>query len=199
MKFISSDQRGFSHDILIVAVVAITVIGGVGFMVASHANSGVLGSKVSRPTSSPTSSLKKITHCEIKNVPKTPRHGSVIKPTLYFYNKELTTQSPDISMYLDFYNNKVKGPSSSESYGGMMRIKSTSSMKTSKSKLGINYSVPYRSDEKVRGVYTVDSGPSSSPRIQCSAVFTLPKEPKNKKASPAPTQPTGPQHGIIGG
>lgn len=187
MKTIKQNQKGFSHILLLLIIVA-TAIGGVGYTVAARStNRDVLGAQTNQWENP---SKDKLTRCAIKNVPKKPRHGYVISPTLYFYNRELTPQNPPITYTLNFYDKN--GKLSDLSKGEISDLKSTKSMGSSKTKINLKYSVRYRSDAITSGAYkaVVDQ---KVIHFSCSAKFTLPKTPKNAKPDPAPTDSGGVQ------
>jgi hypothetical protein len=94
MKLKKLDARGFSHDLLIVVFVVLFAIAGVGYMVASHADtcdpnlaSGTGCDYVT--TTTPTQPLAG--SCDIINVPAVGQYGQVITPTIVFHNTGINT------------------------------------------------------------------------------------------------------------
>lgn len=196
MKINKLNSKGFSHEVLIAVVVVLSVIIGVGFMVGSKA------ATPTKPVSSPVSvvssvknvSSSKITRCVIKNVGSKPKHGARIKPTVYIYNRELAAFTPTLKTSLTFFD---KSNARSSNTDGALNLAQLNPNKSTKAKLGLEYSVPYKSDKTTTGLYAVSS---SKPAFYCSALFKLPKQKASQKVqSPAPAPaPTDQVQGLGG-
>ncbi len=176
-------QRGFSHDILLIAMVAVAAIGGTGYIVMSKANSSkeVLGAAVSAPVN------KKVTYCEIKNVPKKPRHEAVLNPTLVIHNKSKEIIQPKINTYLAVYLKEGQPPVVTAP-AEPIAVNAIAAKGTSRNKIFPTLTVPYKSTEKgYRGVYIAES---TTPKFSCSTSFTFPKQPKNSNRNTPVYGPT---------
>ena len=110
MKIKKLDTRGFSHELLLVLVLVIGVITGVGFMVASHADTGcptsgatssTTSSSVSGcPTSGVVSGKVYAAACTIGNLPATVARGTTINPTITITNKGTGQMSPHMITFI---------------------------------------------------------------------------------------------------
>src|SRR4051812_12868113 len=81
MKITKLNARGFSHDLLLIAIVVVVAISGVAFLVGTHANS--LNAKTVSSVSSVSTRLKG--KCSIK-LAHNPKEGTQVNPTITVYN-----------------------------------------------------------------------------------------------------------------
>ena len=177
MKKINS--KGFAHDILLIAFVAIFAIGGVAFLVGSHADP--ITSKPGGPGGKPKPVFM---ICVIKNVPKNPKFGSTLKPVVIITNKsKKQTFNAQLLTHL-YYNKNIPQPTG----GGFSPLTTNTIPGTinltnlkPKSKVALRMSpdfvVPYATNDFSGGYYDVAS-PTLDPFVNCSAYFTLPLTPK---------------------
>ena len=177
MKIKKLDAKGFSHDILLVAIVMVVAIGGVGMVVSSHAatcpkTSTKTGCKV---VSSPVSSAKKAVasaRCSIKGVPSRPKYGQTISPYVAVTNRSHKIGFvPTIAANFSLGNRKqpnLKGGGETLTLGNLLPGK------TEKHNLN-SYVAEYRSSTVTTGTYKVTS---TIPKFSCTAKFTLPAVPK---------------------
>lgn len=193
MKIKKLNTDGFSHEVLIAVVVVLSVIIGVGFMVGSKAATSTNPvSSVSMVSSVKNVSSSKLTRCVIKNVSSKPRHGARIKPTVYVYNRELAAFTPTLKTSLTLFD---KNNARSGNTNGTLNIAQLNPNKSAKAKLGLEYSVPYKSDKNTVGLYAVSS---TKPAFYCSALFKLPKQKDSQKVQSPPPAPNEQVQGLGG-
>ncbi|MDB5171195.1 MAG: hypothetical protein JWO35_889 [Candidatus Saccharibacteria bacterium] len=177
MKIKKLDVRGFSHDILMVAFVVIFAVVGVGYVVASHADSCTSSStkncaSVSMPVTSARLSSK--VKCSISGVTKSPKFGDQVNPILTVTNIGKVPTSVSGDEHLGAYNSAGKkivikgGPVSSLKLGPGESF--TMAMPP--------YTVQYATKDAVKGVYAASS--KQTPKYACSAIFNLPRTPAAK-------------------
>ncbi len=177
------NTRGFSHDILLVLIVAITAIAGVGYMVGSHANGACTKKQIakgtckakkaaSRPASSAMSGAgSSVLSCSIKGIPNTARANQTINPSVYVYNYGRTTAKPKVNVTINSYGSTG---ASSLTYSKTFSIKKLKANNYYKIKL-LKYKVAYRSNSINSYQYT-----ASGPGYYCSKTLQLPFVPANK-------------------
>ena len=180
------DQKGYTHGLVVLGIVFATAAVSAGLLVNEKSKSqDVLGASTASATTGPVT-------CQIKSVPKHPRHGSVIKPSLVIKNS--TSEKYDLNVSYSFViNDKYGQPQTNVSYSGGLISQLNPKSKIS-SKLQ-RYSVPYRTDKKLTGTYKANN---LNPAFNCSSTFTLPKKPKNAKPDPAPAGGTETLGEIVG-
>lgn len=186
MKLTKINRRGFSHDILLVLIVAITAIAGVGYMVGSHANGactkkqiakGICKSKAasrpaSRIASSPMSGAgSSILSCTIKGIPNTARANQTISPSVYVYNYGRSTAKPKVNVTINSYGSTG---ASSLTYVKTFSIKKLKANNYYKIKLQKS-KVAYRTNSVNSYQYT-----ASGPGYYCTKTLQLPFVPANK-------------------
>ena len=187
MKITKLNSRGFSHELVIVAVVALSAILGVGYMVGSHADSCTT---VICNTDNPNSGVgKNLTGCIIKNVPRSPRHGASIKPTVVVYNRELAPFTPQLTSLLQIYGGQ-NGDKVTGSYTNILKPAQLAEIapgKSAKAKITYSLTASYKTDARKSAYYEVSN---SMPAFKCSAKFKFPTQ-KTKSTPPATNESSG--------
>ncbi len=164
------DMRGMSHDILIVAFVAIFAISGVAYLVASHADSckptsgpmsGPASGAVSGkdcPTSGPVSGPLAAT-CSIKDVPRLAAYGQVIIPTISVTNTGKSAFSPVVLSTITDIGSRAR-----TSTNKTITLNLTQPGQTTTAALD-SYTVPYSSNSVSKRLY---DGTSKTPLFYCA-------------------------------
>lgn len=170
MKLVKLNQRGFSHELLLVLVVGFTAILGVGYMVASQAVTGqngesnkVLGASVKKQD------LK----CKILGVSKKPRFGDQISPKVKITN---TSKSKTIS--IQPYASLLLANSNRATVAENKKQIESITLKPRKSKTVLipikPFAAQYQTPDLASGYYAVGSNTIEDPFVYCTANFTLP-------------------------
>lgn len=209
MKLKKLDIRGFTHDILMVAFVVVFAVAGVGYIVASHADScppasgppassadsgpasgqdcpasGPASQPASKPAPAPSKPAVYVSgNCTINGVPPNPAYGQQIAPSVTLRNTG--NQAFTVN---GFVNMQTNGDNNSQSNkGGPLTAESLAAGQTVTRDTGLRYTTDY-STSSAR--YIVFSANNSNPDFNCSATLKLPTAPSKPQPAPART-PTG--------
>ncbi|MDL2362976.1 MAG: hypothetical protein QFB86_01175 [Patescibacteria group bacterium] len=172
------DTRGVAHQIALIAFVVLFAVVGVGYLVASHADScnppssvsGAVSSSVSSPVSGGNCATSNLA-CTINGVPANPVKGQIVRPTFTVTNAGKTKVA--FNAYTDVlaYNNPTKGGVlSSKHFSQKLRPGSTSTHKMK------SYKVAYASATVSKIEYDANFVQNGY-QPACSAVMTLPIKP----------------------
>ncbi|MDB5171193.1 MAG: hypothetical protein JWO35_887 [Candidatus Saccharibacteria bacterium] len=184
MKIKKLDVRGFSHDILMVAFVVVFAIAGVGYIVASHADScppasGAVSSASgpvsgeSCPASGPVSQVASApsqlsAKCTITNVAAAPSMGATISPILTVANTGNQPFSPRVVVSFSILH--ANGRSNAVKHEGHTLAQ------IAPGKNGVirlfNTQVGAAQSAGDKGVYTITT--TTSPSFSCTASYIQP-------------------------
>jgi hypothetical protein len=160
MKIIKLNSRGFSQDLLLIAIVVIVAISGVAFLVGSHADS-LASSKITDPNA---------ISCKILNVPEKFTAGTVIRPKVSFTNssnKRIAVKG--LGAIISFTSNGTS------SKGGPVNA-TVKAHKTLVKTTGLRYTVKKQNPVTGNTVeFSVYGSPSSKLSFECHQVITLPR------------------------
>lgn len=195
MKIKKLDARGFSHDLVIVAFVVIFAIAGVGYLVASHADtcpavSGAASDAASNtssgscpPASGAVSSPTLVGSCTLNGVPANPTSGQQLAPTVTFTNSGSQSIAVNATGSGDvFGDNNAK----SNSFSSPVAATTLQSGRAATVDTGLHYTVGYSSTTARKVTFTVIN---TTPFFSCSATATLPAAPVGTPAPPPPSKP----------
>jgi len=187
MKLKKLNARGFSHDLFIVAFVAVFAIAGVGYLVSSHADScpPVSGPVTVKPffnqTTGGVALCTSTVKCSISGVPANPKVNQVLQPKLVLTNNSNNTAKVSFTTYVISYGTGQSGRTRSLS---TTRHTITLAAHHSTSQQLPHYKVPYATSAIDHVNYqTVVTKPASP---GCGATAKLPtRTPANTKSDGA--------------
>jgi hypothetical protein len=192
MKLTRLNARGFSHDLIMVAFVAVFAIGGVAYLVASHADScsteasGPISGQPCDPTSGPVTA-DAAGECEIHGVPAHLDAGQVINPYVTVKNTGTKEFTPNITYRFQTFGATVNGNvepgvgySGSDSAEGPIAPGGTVNFNLRQ------YTGEYASNKGTEIGYTVNS---DNPAFHC--LSDMAKLPTPTSSTPPPTRLAG--------
>jgi len=190
------DMRGITHDVVAIAFVVVFAIGGIAYLVASHADS--CSSAASGPTSSPVTSVACITAsgpvagqdtlsgtCALSGVPTNPSYGQQISPNVTFTNTGTIALTPNAIVNVEtFGDSGDRGGKGGPVTAPALGLRQSVTVST-----GFQYTVPYSSASTRRLVFSVIS---SNPKFSCPVTTTLPLQAQPSSTSSTTTNSTSP-------
>ena len=162
-------MRGFSHEVLLVVFVVVFAVSGVGYLVASHADScSAVSGHTCKPVSGAVSGGRNsIISCSVGNIPPFRSHGTGIYPSVTFRNtSKQTVQVHGIANVI------FLGDKGTTAHGGPVNatVKAHHSVTVS---TGLQYVVAAASPQARRIEFSVNGAPGG-PSFACAKVIKLP-------------------------
>lgn len=174
MKIKKLNSVGVAHEFLLVAFVVIFAVAGVGYLVATNANScGPSGcNSVSGAVSGQAG---KSGSCKISNVPTRPAYGQVITPYVTVKNTGKKSFTPNMS--ITYALSDSRGLAVGEPYNQNLRHGKLAEILKPKKSVKVNslmYTVDRKATPEISKVQVLFN--NTDPNFYCKKIFNLPKK-----------------------